>query len=183
MKSKLFNVRSLTLLVVSNLLFSGCIEEKSTPAPQSKIPAEVVGQWLSGQFSMGEFWKHDGTYTGNAFELGIAFHFKKEGQCEFYLVTGGTSYSCRTEAFVYKKGTVAFSNNSFTFYPTEGNTRGFYKGCASSYQNYDQKTPKEKLKPETYYYTLEKDSNGKNQLLIRFKPEDQVASYFRQTQW
>lgn len=182
MKSNLFNTL-LLLLSVPMLLLSGCIEEKPAPAPPSKVPSEIVGQWLSGRFSMGEFWKYDGTYNGNAFEVGIAFHFKQEGQCEFYLVTGGTSYGCRTEAFVHKKGTVEFSSNSFTFYPTEGNTRGFYKGCASSYKNYDQKTPKENLKPETYYYTLAKDSKGKTQLLIRFKPEDQTATYFQQTNW
>ncbi|HEX8529806.1 MAG TPA: hypothetical protein VF646_07275 [Cytophagales bacterium] len=153
------------------------------PGPVSKVPADVVGKWNGGHFSWGEFWTQDGSYSGNAVEVGIAFDFKADGTCEFYFVTGGTSFGCRTEAFVYEKGTVAFSGNAFTFTPTEGSARGFYKGCASSYKNYNKKHTPDQLKPTTYYYALEKDSQGNNQLIIRFKPDAQNYTTFYRANW
>jgi hypothetical protein len=181
---------ALLLLLAGGLWSCEILERDKTPEPTpapgpvSKIPSGVAGKWLYGNFSMGDFWKYDGTYVGNAFELGLAFVFGPGGACEFYLATGGTSFNCRTEAFVYKKGTVQFDDNgSFTFHPTEGSARGFYKGCASSYKNYDKKYTPQDLKPETYYYALEKDSNGKEQLLIRFKPTDASPTTFRPATW
>ncbi|MGV3586243.1 MAG: hypothetical protein ACO1OF_04505 [Adhaeribacter sp.] len=174
-----------TLLLWVSLLLPACIEEDPKPTPSSEVPTELARKWLAGEFSMGEFWDYNGSYTGNAFEAGLAFDFKPDGKCEFYLVAGGTSYSCRTETFVYKKGTVQFNEaeQSFTFYPTEGRARGFYKGCASSYQNYDNKTEKKDLKPETYYYTLQPDNAGKNQLIIRFDPQASAYTTFRPANW
>jgi hypothetical protein len=144
----------------------------------------MVGKWSGGHFSWGEFWTQDGSYSGNAVEVGIAFDFKADGGCEFYFVTGGTSFGCRTEAFVYEKGTTEFhANNSFTFTPTEGNARGFYKGCASSYKNYNKKHTPEELKPTTYYYSREKDSQGNDKLIIRFKPDAVNSTTFYRANW
>jgi hypothetical protein len=154
------------------------------PEPDSRVPAEIVGKWNAGQFSWGEFWTQDGSYSGNAVEMGIAFDFKKDGKCEFYFVVGGTSYGCRTEAFVYEKGTVKFNaNNSFTFTPTEGSARGFYKGCGSSSKNYNKKHAPEDLTPDTYYYSLEKDSQGNDKMVVRFKPDDEHTTTFYRASW
>ena len=157
-------------------------DPKPQPGPVGKIPADMVGKWTAGHFSWGEFWTQDGSYTGNAVEVGIAFDFKADGTCKFYFVTGGTSFGCRTEAFVYEKGTVAFhANNSSTFTPTEGNARGFYKGCASSYKNYNKKhAPAD---PDTYYYTREKDSQGNDKLIIHFKPDAENYTTFYRANW
>jgi hypothetical protein len=154
------------------------------PEPDNKVPAEIVGTWNAGHFSWGEFWTQDGSYAGNAVEMGIAFKFKADGTCESYFVVGGTSFGCRTEAFVYEKGTVEFhANNSFTFTPTEGNARGFYKGCGSSAKNYNKKhTPKD-LDPNTYFYALEKDSQGNNKMIIRFQPDSSNYTTFYPANW
>ncbi|HEX8529976.1 MAG TPA: hypothetical protein VF646_08125, partial [Cytophagales bacterium] len=45
------------------------------PGPVSKVPANLVGKWNAGHFSWGEFWTPDGSYSGNAVEVGIAFDF------------------------------------------------------------------------------------------------------------
>lgn len=155
-----------------------------TPGPVSKVPDKLVGKWTAGHFSWGEFWTPDGSYSGNAVEVGIAFDFKADATCEFYFVTGGTSFGCRTEAFVYEKGTVEFhANNSFTFTPAEGNARGFYKGCGSSYKNYHKKHAPGDLKPTTYYYAWEKDSRGNDRLIIRFKPDAGNSTTFYRANW
>ncbi len=159
-------------------------DPKPNPGPVIRVPADVVGKWNGGHFSWGEFWTQDGSYSGNAVEVGIAFDFKADGTCEFYFVTGGTSYGCRTEAFVYEKGTVEFhANNSFTFTPTEGSARGFYKGCASSYKDYNKPHAPADLDPNTYYYTMEKDSKGNDKLIIRFKPDDANYTTFYRANW
>jgi hypothetical protein len=150
----------------------------------AEMPANIPGQWMYGNFSMTEFWTQDGSYSGNAVEVAVAFDFKANGQAELYIISGGTSYACRTEAFEYKKGTVQFNqDNSFTFYPTEGRVRGFYKGCAPSYQNYDKALEPGQLQPQTFYFSFEKDGNGKEQLLIRFEKNSPNVSYFRRVQW
>ncbi len=83
-------VLTAALLLIS-LLLPACEEGKKdnpAPGPRSDVPGPLVGRWMAGNFSMGEFWDYDGTYSGNAFDLGIAFDFKRNGDCEFYLVTG-----------------------------------------------------------------------------------------------
>ncbi|PSR53533.1 hypothetical protein AHMF7605_08345 [Adhaeribacter arboris] len=181
------------LLVVVTFMLPSCFlfgndddeEDPKPDTPRSEVPTILAKKWLAGQFSMTEFWQYDGTYSGNAFEAGLAFDFQPNGDCEFYLVAGGTTYGCRTELLVYKKGTVQFNqdNQSFTFYPTEGRSRGFYRGCASSFKNYDQKTEQKDLKPEIYYYTLQKDSNGQDQLVTRFEPNSTSTTTFRTVNW
>ncbi|QNF34696.1 hypothetical protein HUW51_18910 [Adhaeribacter swui] len=184
-KAVLFTLLMLvSLMLPSCFLFGDDDEDDPKPAPRSEVPAALAHKWLAGQFSMTEFWKYDGSYSGNAFEMGIAFDFKANGDAEFYMVTGGTSMGCRTESFIYKKGTVLFNNNnSFTFYPTEGRKRGYYRGCAASYDDYDEKYTSKDLKPETYFYTIEKNSNGQDQLVTRFKVTDAAGTYFRVVNW
>jgi hypothetical protein len=177
-----------TLLLLMTVMLPSCFlfdDDDPAPNPKTAVPTELAKKWMYGGFSMGEFWDYNGSYTGNAFEAGLAFDFKPDGRCEFYLVTAGTSFGCRTEAFVYKKGTVEFNEaeKSFTFTPTEGRVRGFYKGCASAYQNYDNKTERKDLKPETYYYNLQKDSYGKDQFVIRFKQNDASGTTFYPANW
>lgn len=178
------------LLVLVSLVLPSCFlfnkdDDDPQPTPRSEVPAALAKKWMAGQFSMTEFWQSDGTYSGNAFEAGLAFDFKPNGDCEFYLVAGGTSYGCRTDLLVYKKGTVQFNqdNQSFTFYPTAGRSRGFYRGCASSYKNYDQKNEQQDLKPETYYYTLQQGSNGQDQLVIRKEPNSTSTTTFWVANW
>jgi hypothetical protein len=169
-------------------LFPSCLEQGNakddpTPtSPQSEIPTKLAGKWLWGTFSMTDFWRYDGRYQGNAFQTSVAFNFIKGGQCEFYYAASTTYYSCTTQAFTFKKGTVKFNDDhSFFFYPTEGNFRGFY-GCAPG-SNFNRKATASELTPETYYYSFEPDSYGKEHLVIRFSKNDTQGSYFKPATW
>ncbi len=116
--------------------------------------------------------------------MGLAFDFKPNGDCEFYMATGGTNIGCRTESFIYKKGTVQFyDKNSFTFYPTKGNLRGFSRGCAAAYDDYDRKAEGKDLEPQTYYFTLQQDSNGRDQLITRFEENSTSGTTFQVANW
>ncbi|SDK97317.1 hypothetical protein SAMN05421823_10432 [Catalinimonas alkaloidigena] len=179
------NLKTWSLLgvVALGLMLSSCIEDDPAPqTPRSEVPAKMQGQWMYGTFSMTDFWKYDGSYVGNAFELAVAFDFKKNGEIEMYFMSSSAYYNCRTQAFTYEKGTVEFhDNNSFTMHPTEGSYRGFYT-CSPS-QNFNRKAKPDELKASTYYYTFETDEYGKEHLVIRFSPDDEDGSYFRPMQW
>ncbi len=176
--------RILLFLLIPVMALSSCTEEDvdDLVTPRTEVPANMVGQWLYGTFSMIDYWKYDGSYVGNAFELSTAFDFKKNGEAEFYFIAGGTTYGCINQAFVYKKGTVEFSDNkSFTFYPVKGNSRGYYS-CGSS-SNFERDLLDSEKTPQTYYYTFETDDYGKEYMVIRFDPGDEYGSYFKPTQW
>lgn len=152
----------------------------------ASVPAELEGKWLNGTFSMSNWWTYDGKqYLGNPYTRSVAFTFSKTGESEFFMVIKtNTNGYCTTEGFTYQKGTVTFdeTNHSFTFKPKSGNYRGFY-GCAAS-SNFDRAAKPEELKTATYYWNIEKDTNGQRWLVVRFKPDMSTAgSYFKQTEW
>jgi hypothetical protein len=89
----------------------------------AKLYPKRLGQWLHGNFSMTEYWAYDGSYVGNAFEQSIAFDFNADGSYEQYYAAQTNDWGCSTQAFSYSKGTVVFTDSSFTVYPTEGNFR------------------------------------------------------------
>ncbi len=175
--------RVLFYLMIPVVLFSCKKEDLQVEVtPRSKVPAELVGKWLRGNFSMTDFWKYDGSYVGNAYTSSQAFNFSKDGHYEFFLMINTTDYNCQTQGFTYQKGTVFFNDdNSFTVYPNEGNYRGFYS-CVPG-KNFNRPAEKSELKPATYYYDLETDSNSAEWMVIRFKKNDQNGSYFKPVNW
>lgn len=177
-----------TLLMLVTLLLPSCFlfgndDDDPKPTPRSEVPEHLAQKWLAGQFSHTEFWEYNGSYLGNAIEMGIVFDFKPNGDCEFYMVTGGSSIGCQNKSLIYKKGTVQFNNDSFTFYPTEGRKRGYFQGCAASYDNYDVKAVGKDLEPKTYYFSILKDSNGKDQLVTKFEENSNAVTTFRMVNW
>jgi hypothetical protein len=153
--------------------------------PRSQVPGELLGKWLNGTFSMSNWYSYDGKqYLGNPYTRSSAFDFKKNGEAEFFQVIKTFNGMCSTEGFTTLKGTVQFneSNRSFTFHPQSGNYRGFYS-CASS-SNFNRAAKKEELKPTTYYYTIETDTNNQKWMVIRFDQQPGSAgSYFKPTNW
>src|SRR4051812_13587248 len=104
-------------LLIPVFLLSCKKQDKEEMTPRSEVPDEMVGQWLYGNFSMSDFWRYDGSYVGNAFELAVAFNFTQDGHYEFYFASTARDYACQTQAFTYSKGTVVFNDdNSFTVY-------------------------------------------------------------------
>ena len=165
--------------------FASCKEDPITNVdpnnPNGHVVSEAVGQWLHGNFSMTEYWAYDGSYVGNAFEQSVAFDFNADGSYEQYYAAQTNDWGCSTQAFSYSKGTVVFTDSSFTVYPTEGNFRGYYS-CSPQY-NFDRDADPSELKVQTYYYTFETDEFGKKWLVIRFDPSDEYPSYFGPTTW
>lgn len=153
--------------------------------PRTNVPTAMQGQWLSGTFSMSEWWSYDGTqYEGNPYERSVAFNLSPNGDAEFYLAVATYNGACRTEGFTYQKGTVAFNEaaHSFTFYPQQGNYRGLYSCTPGS--NFDRDALASELHAVTYYYSFETDELGKEWMLIRFSADEtEFPSYFQETNW
>ncbi len=161
----------------------------SVPTPaevrSSLQPQLPAGKWLNGTFSMSNWWSYDGKqYVGNPYSQSIAFNFSGKDQSEFFLVIKTHTGYCSTEAFTYLKGTVKFTEGekSFTFTPASGNYRGFYS-CASG-SNFNRPAKPEELKPTKYYWSMEKDSQGREMMAIRFNNDPaSAASYFKKGDW
>lgn len=157
------------------------------PAAVSKsvVPVFPKGKWLNGTFSMSNWWTYDGKqYVGNPYTRSVAFNFSEKGKSEFYLIIKTNTGYCTTEAFTFLKGTVEFTEGeqSFTFVPASGNYRGFYS-CASG-SNFNRPAKQEELKPTKYYWSVEKDNQGQEMLLIRFSNDASApASYFKKAEW
>ena len=157
------------------------ITEATPDTPAGNVPSEAVGKWMYGTFSMSEFWAYDGSYVGNAFELSVAFNFNADGTYEQYFAAQTNDWSCSTQSFSYFKGTVIFTDSSFTVYPSEGNYRGYYS-CTPQY-NFDRDAEQSELEVQTFYYTFETDEFGKKWMVVRFDPADEYPSYFGPTNW
>lgn len=95
--------------------------------PRSAVPDELVGYWLAGSTSIGNFWGYDGSYQGAAFELATGYMLFKDGRAREYFYYTSTSYNCRSQVLGYKEGTVEVNtaNGTFTFYPASGNYRSY----------------------------------------------------------
>jgi hypothetical protein len=154
------------------------------PVP-GNIPTELVGKWLNGSFSMSNWWSYDGKkYLGNPYTRSVAFDFSKSGEAKFFLVIKTNSGYCTTEAFTYLEGSVVIdeAQRSITLVPKKGNYRGFYS-CAPG-SNFNRPAKPEELKPTTYYWTMETDTNGQKYMVIRFSPgTSEAGSYFKPAQW
>ncbi|RDC62707.1 hypothetical protein [Adhaeribacter pallidiroseus] len=189
MKSTLNQQRTTKILAVGLFwiccLFSACYHNlKEVTVSSTKVPIPLAAKWSAGKFPMHKFWEYDGTYAGQAANLGIAFDIKPDGNCEFYQVTAQNVYGCRTQHLIYKKGTVAFhANQSFTFYPSQGTNREFVKVCDTAYQNKDQKVTGEDLSPQTFYYTYQPNQQGQNQLVIRGHVPVIAATTLQASNW
>jgi hypothetical protein len=153
------------------------------PAPNN-IPAELVGKWLNGSFSMSSWWSYDGKkYLGNPYTRSVAFDFSKSGDAKFFLVIKTNTGYCTTEAFTYLEGNVVINEaeRSITLVPKKGNYRGFYS-CAPG-SNFNRPAKPEELKSTKYYWTME-TNNGEKYMVIRFSPNtSEAGSYFKPSDW
>lgn len=175
--------RILFSLIAVAMLCLNC-QTKDAIIPGGRPDPQATGKWMYGSFAMSQFWSYDGAYQGNPFELAVVFDFKENGTYEKYFVASTRDYTnCRTEAFTYEKGSVDFdqANGSFTTTPTEGKYRGFYS-CIPG-KNVNRPMERSELKAQTYYYTIQKGSNGKQNLVVRFNKADTNVSTFLPTSW
>lgn len=159
------------MLLVMGLSFIACSCSKKDNEdgnygnhPRTTVPDELVGYWLAGSTSIGNFWGYDGSYQGAAFELANGYMLFKDGRAREYFYYTNTSYNCRTQILGYKEGTVEVDVNkkTFTFYPNSGNYRK-YASCGGTDNGKTKAYGKEELYPavKTSYQDIEfRKENG-----------------------
>jgi hypothetical protein len=133
--------------------------------PRTSVPDELVGYWLTGSTSIGNFWGYDGSYQGAGYELATGYMLYKDGKAKEYFYYTNTSYYCRTQVLGYKEGTVEvdMEKKTFKFYPSSGNYRS-YSSCGSSQDKKTKNYGVDELYPtvKVEYKDIEfKRENGK----------------------
>ena len=187
-------MKKLILLLVTIVIFAACNkDDDNKPGPSGgghgnggsgnggNVPASVVGQWQHGTFAMADYWGYDGSYQGNPFTQTIAFQFNTNGTYEMYYIGQTNNFGCISDAFSWFRGTVQFTDSSFTVTPTEGRFRGYYNCLPSN--NFDRPAAAHELNSAIYYYHFETDEFNKTWLVIGFTPDDQYPSYFSEVNW
>ncbi len=141
--------------------------------PRSEVPDELVGYWLAGTSSIGNFWGYDGAYQGAANEIAVGYRFYKDGSAKEYFYYTSTSYYCRDQVLGYKQGTVKIdpASKRIEMYYANGNYRAF-NSCGSSQSpgfgetkqySADELYPNKKMVLENYDLIIE---NGKRILTV-----------------
>lgn len=113
--------------------FTHAQQASNNNTQRSVVPDALVGYWLTGSTSIGNFWGYDGSYKGAGYEIATGYTFYKDGRAKQYFYYTSTSYYCRTQVLGYREGTVVFDtkNNTFQFYANSGNYRN-YNSCGKS---------------------------------------------------
>jgi hypothetical protein len=132
------NLVSACVVVLAIIMMTGCSKSKDEKGnfgnhPRTEVPEDLVGYWIAGSTSVGNFWGYDGSYQGAGFELAVGYMLYKDGKAKQYFYYTSTNTGCRTQVLGYKEGSVEINVNakSFKFYPASGNYRG-YQSCGGS---------------------------------------------------
>lgn len=133
--------------------------------PRTTVPDDLVGYWLTGSSSIGNFWGYDGSYQGAAYELANGYMLFKDGKARQYFYSTTTSYYCRTQILGYKEGTVEVDvdKKTFKFYAASGNYR-YFNSCGDATNGKTQTYGSDELYPakKSEYSDVEfRQENGK----------------------
>jgi hypothetical protein len=162
---------SITALAMM-LLLNSCKKNTELPA-NIPVTDALLGKWQKGNYDMSKFWlttswESSGLYTSTG-----GFHIKNNDSAELY----GVSYpplptDCSKQDYKYIKGTYSINmqDSTFSFTPSEGTLRTFYKNCTAQPDVSRDLTATELGGTLTFYWRLKTD-NGKTYMLIRYAPD------------
>ena len=185
----------INLIIAAMALVSvvGCSKDDDNPIPSNNnpnptgntnvgnVPSGVAGKWLHGTFAMANYYAYDGSYLGNPFTQSVAFDFKSNGEYEMFYAGQSNNYGCITSGLSNFKGTVNFTDSTFTVHPQQGRFKGYYS-CTPQY-DFNRPATASELKVQTFYYHFETDNNGKKWFVVGFSSNDPYPSYFSSTTW
>ena len=146
------------LLLVLSLVLTIAVESASVSAQtaQSKIPAELAGEWHNGNVSMlGEKNLQTGTISaanGSTF----TYKFSANARFEFIGLMQSTMYGCTTSLFNHKTGKVEIDGSTITFIPDKNYWKNTYSCSPKS-----NKERNYTLEKETKEFELREDEQGR----------------------
>jgi hypothetical protein len=158
---------------------AGSANAGSAGSGAANTPSSILGAWIFGVFSPTDFYNaSNGQYIGNAYGTSVVFKFTADGKYEQTVLIHSTVYSCRTQVYVYNKGTVKFNGAEFRVYPASGRVRSS-DTCNASF-NYDRADDIARKQGDKYTWSFRRNANdGKTYLMIGVGDDTSALSSFR----
>jgi hypothetical protein len=158
---------------------SGSAGSGSAGSGASNTPSSILGAWVYGVFSPTDFYNaSNGQYIGNAYGTSVVFKFTSDGKYEQTVLIHSTVYSCRTQVYVYNKGTVKFNGGEFRVYPSSGRVRSS-DTCNAAF-NFDRADDIARKQGDKYTWSFQRNANdGKTYLMIGVGDDASALSSFR----
>jgi hypothetical protein len=146
-----------------------------TPPPSGdRLPSELVGAWITGDVSSVNFFSPSTGHWSNGYGEGMYFRFTANGTYEQGFLMHGSLYSCSSDFFGFKSGTVRVVDDStLALHPTYGRVKST-DSCveANNYERADNA-----LEDATLIWRFGPDDYGYMKLWLRYP--DSGASPFR----
>jgi hypothetical protein len=173
----------LMLFVYLVLHFSSCNdtstgfnedEEDANEPPRTSIPAQLVGNWYSGNISGINFFNATTGQWGAPSGTGIFFKFTQDGYYEKGTLLQSSLYGCSTSFLAYNKGTMSVEGNMIVLYPTYGRIKSIDNCVAeNNYEKSDQ------LQQEKIIWHVSLDEYGSEVLMMSYEDSNPSAFYRR----
>ena len=150
------------------------------------VPAELVGKWLKGSFSMTNFFTYDGRDLGRRYESSRALNITSDGQAELFLYFHTFDGYCHSHAFTYVKGRVNIDGDLMTITASSGRYRGAYSGACGSRSGFDRAMTDSEVQQQVLklYWSVGK-RDGQSYLITKFNrdADDSASDFFKPANW
>ncbi|OKH28978.1 hypothetical protein NIES2101_43560 [Calothrix sp. HK-06] len=156
--TRLFTIPTLAIALATSVI---SLSKANANVSDSLLPAEIQGEWLYGRISSVQY--EDITTREIKSTNGTSDRFKLDpnGNYQRVRLLKITTYNCASYLFISDKGKVKVEGERVTFQPTESLTKGQSCNEANSYEH------RNATKPESYNWSIEKDSNGQSLLVFK----------------
>lgn len=154
------------------LACNSCAKNKEVPAdnPSTNL---LTGNWQQGIYAISDFWRPTCWESLSQFTPTGAFHINNNDTAELYGISfPPVETDCSKQDYKYTKGSYSINlqDSTFTFIPSEGKLRTFYKNCPVQTDVNRDLTPADFTGALKFYWRI-KIENGKQYLLIRYAPD------------
>lgn len=154
------------------LVCTSCGKNVEDPA-DNPAAGILAGKWQQGNYDINDFWRPASWESLSQFTPTGAFHINNNDTAELYGISfPPVEADCSKQDYKYTKGSYSINlqDSSFTFTPSEGKLRTFYKNCPAQTDVNRDLTPAELNGTLKFYWRL-RHENGKQYLLIRYAPD------------
>lgn len=131
----------------------------------SSLPSVMLGSWLYGRLSPIEYYDRATNKWQDASGASEIVTYRADGSYERTRLLSLTTYGCTSKLFIYERGTVKIDGSRLTYQPREGVNKGYTCTPSNSWNT-------SKINPETYTFHFEKNTAGKDVLVLQGKESE-----------
>ncbi|PYE55191.1 hypothetical protein [Deinococcus yavapaiensis] len=129
------------------------------------VPSVMVGSWLYGRLSPIEYYDRGTNKWQDASGASEIVTYRADGTYERTRLLSLTTFNCTSKLFIYEKGTVKIDGDRLTYQPREGVNKGYTCKPSNSWNT-------TQINPETYTLHFEKNTVGKDVMVLRGKESE-----------